>query len=121
MKTYTDTHVRGCKSAPRASRGFTLVELLVVISIIAILAAMLLPVIARVKVKAQIKKAQVETAGIANAIHTYETMVRFLHGKIVGIVHASLDEVGEAEKQPALMEQAYQLGQQLGHGRAERP
>ena len=60
------------------------------------------------------------TSGGINAIHTFETMARFLHGELVGIVHGSLDDVGEAEKQPALMEQAYLLGQQLGQVRTER-
>jgi len=59
-------------SALRTPNAFTLIELLVVISIIALLAALMLPVLSKVKVKAQVKKAQLEVSGIAQAIHTYE-------------------------------------------------
>jgi len=52
-------------------------------------------------------------SGGINAIHTFETMCRFLHSKIVGIVHGTLGDVGEAEKHPEIMKQAYQLGQML--------
>jgi multimeric flavodoxin WrbA len=60
------------------------------------------------------------SSGGINAIHTFESMARFLHGELVGIVHASLDEAGEAKKQSALLEQAYRLGQQLAHGNSAR-
>jgi multimeric flavodoxin WrbA len=53
------------------------------------------------------------TSGAINAIHTYETMCRFLESKIVGIVHGSLDKVGDAEKHPELLQQAYNLGKLL--------
>ena len=70
MKRHTET---GCRQpALRTPNAFTLIELLVVISIIALLAALMLPVLSKVKGKAQAKKAQLEVNGIAQAIHTYE-------------------------------------------------
>jgi len=54
------------------------------------------------------------TSGGINAIHTFETMCRFLKSEIAGIVHGSLSDVGDAEKHPELLQQAYNLGKQLG-------
>ena len=54
------------------SRAFTIVEMLIVISIIAILAAMIMPAIATARKKAQIKRAQIEMGQIVTAIRGYE-------------------------------------------------
>ena len=54
------------------------------------------------------------TSGGINAINTFETMCRFLKAEIVGMVYGTMMDVGDAEKQPELMEQAYKLGQKLG-------
>jgi multimeric flavodoxin WrbA len=56
------------------------------------------------------------TSGAINAIHTFETMCRYLESKVAGIVHGSLNDVGDAEKHPELLRQAYDLGKLLASG-----
>lgn len=53
------------------------------------------------------------TSGGINAIHTLETMFRFLKADVAGWVYGSLSEIGDAQKQPDLMEKAYHLGKKL--------
>ena len=53
------------------------------------------------------------TSGGINAIHTFETMFRFLGMKIDGMVYGTASDIGDVQKQPELMEHAYKLGQKL--------
>ena len=52
-------------------------------------------------------------SGAVNAIYTYQSMCRYLGIEIAGMVYGSASDVGDVEKQPKLMEKAYQLGAKL--------
>jgi multimeric flavodoxin WrbA len=55
-------------------------------------------------------------SGAVNAIHTYESMFRYIKAEIAGLVYGSADAVGDVEKNSELMEKAYKLGKKLGSG-----
>lgn len=57
---------------PRDQRGFTLVELLVVVSIIAILTTIAVVVFANVQSRARLAKAQADTRTMASAVGAYQ-------------------------------------------------
>lgn len=52
-------------------------------------------------------------AGVINAIHTFESICRYLEAPIVGVVHGSLSEIGDVQKNPELLEKARKLGSKL--------
>jgi multimeric flavodoxin WrbA len=56
------------------------------------------------------------TSGGINAIHTFESMFRYIGAEIAGMIYGTAHQIGDVEKQPELMERAYQLGQRLGEG-----
>jgi prepilin-type N-terminal cleavage/methylation domain-containing protein len=62
-----------CDKGRRVRRAFTLIEMLVVISIIAILAAILVPVLGRAKLRGKIVAAQADMHSIESGITSYQT------------------------------------------------
>lgn len=62
---------RDCKRRRKAERGFTLIEMLVVIAILGILAGLVVPRIMAEPDKARVVKAKMQMESISTALHQY--------------------------------------------------
>jgi len=56
------------------------------------------------------------TSGGINAIYTFDSMARYIHFEIKGMVYGTASEAGDVLKQPDLLQKALRLGQILGEG-----
>ncbi len=55
-------------------------------------------------------------SGAINPIRSFQDMFRYLRIDFVGMVYGAARDIGDIQKKPEIMEQAFQLGQKMAHG-----
>ena len=83
------------RRSPRSERGFTLVELMVVVAVIGVLATIAIPLYANMQARGRLAKAQADSRTLASAVSVYGAHMGRIPSTLAQLTSVTTNALGQ--------------------------